>query len=269
MRRRTRTPRKLVARDHQEAYDLWARYFEDPALMANRDAETTRRKLERLAANLPLEESAHILDVGPGDGTLFRIIAPRVARCCGVDPSHHAVKKLSELFEGTSKVEFAVGSADQIPYPDDEFDVVVINSVLLALPARRDIENSLAELVRVCRPGGVVFVGELPFRSELGRGIWVHQARKLWEFGVGAWLRNAYHVYVRPALRREPLVLYPARNLHVPADEFEFMCRRLGVTVECRRHQELRRISTTRNDYILRLEAKCGAPGHFVEEPRS
>ena len=259
MRGRTRTPRKLVARDHREAYDLWARHFEDPALMANRDAETTRRKLERLAASLPLEESSRVLDVGPGDGTLFRIVEPRVARCRGVDPSPHAVEKLNDLFEGTPKVEFVVGSADQIPYPDDQFDVVVINSVLLALPARRDIERSLAEVVRVCRPGGVVFVGELPFRSELDRGIWVHQARKLWEFGVGTWLRNAYHLYLRPALRREPLLLYPARNLHVPEEEFEVMCRRLGVDVECRRHQELRRASTTRNDYILKLKGRRGA----------
>lgn len=44
---------------------MWAEHFEDPALMANRDAETTRRKLERVVARLPLNRSSHVLDVGP------------------------------------------------------------------------------------------------------------------------------------------------------------------------------------------------------------
>lgn len=86
--------RKRVARSHAEAYDLWAREFVDPALMANRDAETTRRKLERVAAGLPLEATTRVLDVGPGDGALFRHVAGRVAACCGVDPSDAAVAKL-------------------------------------------------------------------------------------------------------------------------------------------------------------------------------
>ncbi len=65
-------PRKLVANSHQEAYDLWASEFDDPALMANRDAATTRRKLARVAESLALDPSSRVLDVGPGDGALFR-----------------------------------------------------------------------------------------------------------------------------------------------------------------------------------------------------
>jgi ubiquinone/menaquinone biosynthesis C-methylase UbiE len=248
--------RKLVARDHREAYDLWATHFDDPALMANRDAETTRRKLENLAGQLPLAPGSRVLDVGPGDGALFRIIAGRVSCCCGVDPSTHAIGRLRELFRDVPNVEFAVGSANEIPYGDDEFDVVVINSVLHILPSAKAIEKSLAELVRVCRPTGVVFVGELPFRSELGRGVLVHMARKLREFGVRAFFRSLYCIYARPFLRGGPVVLYPARNLCVSRDQFEGMCRPLGVSVECRRHRELRRPSTTRNDYLLRLPGR-------------
>jgi len=253
-------PRKLVARDHREAYDLWATHFHDPALMANRDAETTRRKIENLARQLPLKPDSHVLDVGPGDGALFRIIASRVRRCCGVDPSANAVAKLSALFQGVSNVEFVVGSADAIPYGNAEFDVVVINSVLQVLPSAEVVWSALAELVRTCRPGGVVFVGELPFCSELSRGLLVHMARKLREFGARAFLRNIYHVYVRPFLRNEPLVLYPASNLHFPELEVEAMCRTLGVSIECRRPRELKRPSSTRNDYFLQRPGECARP---------
>lgn len=175
-------PRRLVARDHRDAYDLWAKHFSDPALMANRDSEATRLKIARLALQLPLEPSSFLLDVGPGDGALFRLVANGVHRCCGVDPSAAAVSNLASLFRGAKNVEFVVGSAEEIPYPDDEFDVVVIDSVLHCLPAKENVDRSLAELVRVCKPGGLVFVGELPFRSELERGILVHLAQAA---GVG------------------------------------------------------------------------------------
>ena len=246
-------PKKLVAKDHREAYHLWATHFDDPALMANRDAATTRRKIERVAQQLPLEADSRVLDVGPGDGALFRVIGGRVRRCCGVDPSESAVEKLTSMFREAPNVEFAIGSADALPYGDAEFDVVVINSVLHCLPSAAEVEASLAELVRVCAPEGAIFVGEMPFRSELGHGVLVHMARKLREFGLRAYLRLLYHVYVRPLLRREPVVLYPASNLHFPQAEFEAVCRRLGAEVECRRHHELRRPSLTRNDYLLRL----------------
>ena len=245
--------RRLVARDHREAYDFWARHFSDPALMANRDVETTRQKIARLARQLPLEPSSCVLDVGPGDGALFRLVAGSVRRCCGVDPSDAAVSKLASLFRDATNVEFVVGSAEEIPCPDDEFDVVVINSVLHSLPSMQNVGRSLEELVRVCKPGGLIFVGELPFRSELDRGILVHMARKLSEFGMRAFVRNLWATYAQPLLRGEPMVLYPAVNLHVSEHEFQAMCTQHVASVEARRHQELRRPSSTRNDYLLRL----------------
>jgi ubiquinone/menaquinone biosynthesis C-methylase UbiE len=248
-------PRRLVASDHREAYDLWAKHFEDPALMANRDADTTRRKLSQMVSQLPLGPHARVLDVGPGDGTFFRLVAKRVRQCCGVDPSANAVSKLASLFQGATNVEFKVGSAEEIPYADHRFDVVVINSVLQILPSKGAVEQALSELVRVCAPGGGVFVGELPFRAELSNGILVHMGRKLREFGVRAFSRTIYSTYIRPVLRGEPLVLYPATNLYVSQAEFESMCRSLGLIVSCRRHQELRRPSETRNDYLLTLPA--------------
>ena len=253
-------PKKLIARDHREAYDFWATHFDAPALMANRDAETTRRKIENLARQLPLEPGTRLLDVGPGDGALFRLVAGRVGRCCGVDPSANAVERLTALFRDAANVEFAVGAADSIPYGDGAFDVVVVNSVLQCLPTAADVAASLAELVRVCRRGGVVFVGEMPFRRELGRGVLPHMARKLREYGPRAFFRLLYHVYAKPFLRREPMVLYPASNLFLAEEEFREMCRGLDVSIECRRHQELRRPSTTRNDYLLSPGASL-APG--------
>jgi ubiquinone/menaquinone biosynthesis C-methylase UbiE len=245
--------RHLTARTHAEAYDLWARHFADPALMANRDARTTFIKLSRLAARLPLAPTASLLDVGPGDGTLFRIIAGRVARCCGVDPSAAAVSRLRHLHADLANVEFVAGTATAIPFADRTFDIVVVNSVLQSLSSTDEMRAAVRELVRVCKPGGVVFVGELPFQPELRKGVLSHLVRKLRESGAANLLRLLWSVYLKPVLRGEPILTYPATNLYFAADEFVALCETLGLTVEVSRHQELRRLSMTRNDYLLRI----------------
>jgi ubiquinone/menaquinone biosynthesis C-methylase UbiE len=259
MTRSDQATRRLSAKDHQEAYDLWAKHFADPALMANRDAKTTLRKLEHVVAKLPIKRESVVLDVGPGDGTLFRILSETVARCCGVDPSVAAIEKLMNLQADLKNVEFAVGAADTIPYPGGTFDIVVINSVLQMLPSRDDVRRAMRELIRVCKPGGTIFVGELPFRSELAKGIIPHAARKLGEAGAANFLRLIWNIYVRPVLRGEPVLTYPATNLFVPESEFVVHCQELGLTTEVMRHQELRHPSATRNDYLLRVPRRSDA----------
>jgi ubiquinone/menaquinone biosynthesis C-methylase UbiE len=246
-------PKKLIARDLREAYDMYAAHFCDPAVMANRDAQTTHRKLARLVELLPLGPHSRVADVGPGDGTLFRLISNRVSVCRGVDPSPSAIDKLQRMFRDAPNVEFVLGTSQEVPFPDDYFDVVVINSVLHALPSMADVDQSLAELVRVCAGGGVVFVGEFPFRNELERGILVHMSRKLRESGFRNYLRLLVTIYVRPVLRGEPIVLYPAKNLHAAEEDFRAMCELHGARVQTYRHRELAGPSTTRNDYLLTL----------------
>ena len=131
-----------------------------------------------------------------------------------------------------------------------------LNSVLQMLPTKAEISESLGELVRVCKAGGTIFVGELPFRDETGRGVVAHLARRLRESGTRNLGRLLYHVYALPVLRREPIVLYPARNTHVSSEEFGAMCRGLGVSVESWRHRELKRDSLTRNDYRLTVDER-------------
>jgi ubiquinone/menaquinone biosynthesis C-methylase UbiE len=148
-------------------------------------------------------------------------------------------------------VEFSLGTALELPFQGASYDVVVVNSVLHMLPTPGDVRLGLAEALRVCRPGGTVWVGELPFRAELSRGIAAHMVRKLREYGPLAYSRLVYHVYLRPVLQGEPILLYPARNTHVPRQEFEAWAQELGASVECFRHKELRSPSETRNDYRL------------------
>ena len=115
------------------------------------------------------------------------------------------------LFRDVPNVEFVVGSAEAIPFQDGEFDIIVINSVLQILPSAEAVERALAELVRVVTPGGLVFVGDLPFRSELSQGLIVHMARKLREYGARGFLRNISGRRMSAPRGAAPPFLYPQR----------------------------------------------------------
>ena len=244
--------KKLIARDYREAYALRARHFEEAALMTGRDAASTRFKIANLIEQLPLSQGTRVLDVGPGDGALFRSIASEVALCCGVDPSVHAVERLRDLFAQSDNVHFEVGTCESIPLSDCSFDVVVINSVLLMLPSPDAVRRTLRELARVCRDDGLIFVGEVPFRSEGELGPIENLRRVVGDYGLVGSARIAYRTYVRPLLFEGVVLVEPLlRTLHFPAEEFGALCREAGLSCRCVPHRELKRVSTTRNDYLL------------------
>ena len=65
--------RRVVAHDYRTAYAHRAQHYRDPVMMTGRDRALTRFKIENVVARLDLDPGAHLLDVGPGDGTLFRL----------------------------------------------------------------------------------------------------------------------------------------------------------------------------------------------------
>lgn len=91
-----------------------------------------------------------ILDVGCGEGYMARELASRGARqVTGIDASREMVKAAEDAaVMGTS---FSEASADNLPFPDRSFDLVVANHVLNDLP---DLTGAAREFARVLRPGG-------------------------------------------------------------------------------------------------------------------
>jgi SAM-dependent methyltransferase len=104
--------------------------------------------IERLA----LTPGTRVLDVACGSGNLS-IPAARVgAIVTGLDIAPNLIETARKraLAEGL-KIEFDEGDAEQLPYADASFDVVV--TMFGAMFAPRP-ETTAAELLRVCRPGG-------------------------------------------------------------------------------------------------------------------
>ncbi len=104
-----------------------------------------------------LHPGVSLLDIGCGPGTITVDLAGRVApgEVVGVDTSAEVVAEATAHAgeQGVTGVTFEVGDAYSLRFDDDTFDVVHAHQVLQHLG---DPVAALAEMRRVCRPGGVV-----------------------------------------------------------------------------------------------------------------
>jgi SAM-dependent methyltransferase len=97
-----------------------------------------------------------VLDVGCGNGYVLSRFAREGARTTGIDLTRRAVELSSRRFElmGLPGA-FTVGSAEDLPFPDEAFDGVTSMGVLHHTP---DTPRAIAEVRRVLRPGGRLIV---------------------------------------------------------------------------------------------------------------
>jgi len=98
--------------------------------------------------------SASLLDVACGSGQLALIAARRGARVTGVDIAANSIRAARDRAQAEAlPAQFDEGDAEALPYPDASFDVVA--SLFGAMFAPRP-DLVAQELVRVCRPGGMI-----------------------------------------------------------------------------------------------------------------
>jgi SAM-dependent methyltransferase len=95
-----------------------------------------------------------VLDLGAGAGIV------RDMDLRGLGPRIHGIDLDPRVLQNPFLDDARVGTAEDLPYPDGSFDLVVCNNVLEHLP---DPAIAFAEVVRVLRPGGV-FLAKTPNR---------------------------------------------------------------------------------------------------------
>jgi ubiquinone/menaquinone biosynthesis C-methylase UbiE len=113
--------------------------------------------LELLREGLALRGTERVLDAGCGPGLVVRYLAPFVQHIVGVDATPAMLEKARAVLaeQKLENVEFVAGDMESLPFPDHSFDAVVTRYTFHHLLAP---ERAMAELARVCRPGGRVVV---------------------------------------------------------------------------------------------------------------
>ena len=133
------------------------RYFTDA-----RDHWWNQDYLALLARRLGVDRARDILDVGAGQGHFGRAWAPHFApgfSLIGVDREARslAVAEARAPVGAAGRFRYTVADATALPFEDDRFDLVMCQTLLIHVP---DPAAVVAEMVRVCRPGGLVLAVE-------------------------------------------------------------------------------------------------------------
>lgn len=117
-----------------------------------------------------IREAEAVLDIGCGAGVdtivAALMVGPR-GTVTGIDlvPEMLAQARENAKMMGLRNVTYVETSAEKMPFPDGDFDVVISNGVFNLIPNKG---SALAEAVRVLKPGGrfmiadQVLVGQLP-----------------------------------------------------------------------------------------------------------
>ncbi|MBT8215794.1 MAG: methyltransferase domain-containing protein [Acidimicrobiia bacterium] len=133
-------------------------------------------KSNRLIVDLAgLHPTDHTLDIGCGPGAAVRLAAGIVSEgsAAGVDRSEPMVEIARKRSADLDNVEFEVGSAELLPFPDVTFTVVW---TVHSFHHWEDRRAGLTEMFRVLRAGGRAIIVE---QDEKKHGLTAEQARRV------------------------------------------------------------------------------------------
>ncbi len=99
-----------------------------------------------------------VLDIGAGECMLTEALAfVGGATAWALEATPKQIWAAAERYASESRIHFVLGNAQDTPFADDTFDIVVANLVLHHI---HPLEGLLSEVHRVLRPGGILAVFE-------------------------------------------------------------------------------------------------------------
>jgi ubiquinone/menaquinone biosynthesis C-methylase UbiE len=109
-----------------------------------------------------------VLDLACGTGNTALMARARVATVTGLDltPELLAIAQKRAAEEGYGDITWKVGDAEDLPFPDAAFDVVVSSCGLMFAP---DQQKVASEVARVTRPGGRIAIQAWTREGGIGR----------------------------------------------------------------------------------------------------
>jgi len=109
---------------------------------------------EKLVSEVDPKPRQRVLDVACGSGTAALVAERRFCEVTGLDYVSSLIDRARLRAEANGQdIKFIVGDAQEMPFPDDYFDCILSVYGVQFAP---DQEKTAAELIRVCKPGGVI-----------------------------------------------------------------------------------------------------------------
>ncbi|HYK24807.1 MAG TPA: class I SAM-dependent methyltransferase [Steroidobacteraceae bacterium] len=122
---------------------------------------------EQLCEAVDLRSNQRVLDVAAGNGNATLAAARRFADVVSTDYVGSLLEHGRKRAEANGlSVAFQQADAEQLPFPDASFDVVLSTFGVMFTPNQ---ERAAQELIRVCRPGGKVGLANWTPEGFIGR----------------------------------------------------------------------------------------------------
>lgn len=106
----------------------------------------------------------HALDVGCGEGRFSRMLRAAGIPTIGIDPTEILIQ---EARRRDPDGDYRLASAEELPFPDGSFDLVVAYLSLIDIP---DVPKAISEMNRVLKPGGRLLIANLSGFATAGDG---------------------------------------------------------------------------------------------------
>jgi len=121
---------------------------------------TDEDRIRRLVAAAHLTGSERVLDIATGPGYIAEAFAGAAREVVGVDLTEAmlAIGKQRTKERGISNISFRAADAQNLPFANGDFDVVVCRLALHHLLKPLEV---FGEMARVCRAGGTVVVEDI------------------------------------------------------------------------------------------------------------
>jgi SAM-dependent methyltransferase len=184
--------------------------------------------------SLQIAPGERVLDVACGAGQLALPAARAGASVTGVDIATNLIEQARSRAKAEGlAIRFEEGDAEALPYDDAAFDVVY--SLIGAMFAPRP-ERVAAELVRVCRPGGRIVMGNWTPDGFVGKMFKAHGRHVPPPAGMPPPVLWGDEATVRERLResvadlRLTRKMYPFRYPFPPSEVVEFFRTYYGPT---------------------------------------
>jgi len=246
---------KFTQPDHSPAYFIDFLEFLDRQ-------EDIRKIREAAAKHLNLAPGQKVLDLGCGIGgamfPLAEVTGPS-GLAAGVDISKAMIEAATSRLAGRSGVEFRVGEACAIPYPDRFFDAARCERVFLYLPDRL---AAIREIKRVVKPGGRIVLLDVDLDAT---GVYTEKlklARKMTSI-VASTMPNPNSARDLPALARAAALKDLRIQMFGLHTSYEFFQKVMAGTLEKAAEQG----TATREEVgeFLQEQAALEARGDFFQ----
>ena len=120
-----------------------------------------------------------VLDIGIGSGLNIPFYnSDKIDQVIGIDPSHELIELAKELAnESKASIDFVIGSAESIPYPDNFFDAVLVTYTMCTIP---NVAMANKEMWRVLKDDGRLIFCEHGLAPDKKISKWQNRIDPFW-----------------------------------------------------------------------------------------